>query len=62
VPEQQERLPTSPFATPLRERQGPDEEEEGSRTELDIARRSPWSDAYDREISWVAELGQSPLV
>jgi serine/arginine repetitive matrix protein 2 len=60
VQEQQERLPTSPFATPLRERQGPDEEEEDSRTELETARRSPWSDAYDREISWVAELGQSP--
>ncbi len=61
--EQQEVFPTSPFATPLREGQGPDEEEGDSRTENDTARRSPWSvDAYDREISWVAELGQSPHV
>ena len=60
--EQQEVFPTSPFATPLRERQGPDEEEEDSRTENEAARRSPWSDAYDREISWVAELGQFPVV
>ena len=56
--EQQDAFPTSPFATPLRERQGPDEEEEDSHTENDMARRPPWSDAYDREISWVAELGQ----
>ena len=60
--EQQEVFPTSPFATPLRERQGPDEEEEDSHTENEAARRSPWSDAYDREISWVAELGQFPVV
>jgi hypothetical protein len=60
--EQQEVFPTSPFATPLRERQGPDEEEEDSRTESETARRSPWNDAYDREISWVAELGQSPVI
>jgi serine/arginine repetitive matrix protein 2 len=52
--EQPDAFPTSPFATPLRERQGPDEEEE----ENEAARRPPWSDAYDREISWVAELGQ----
>ena len=58
VQEQQDAFPTSPFATPLRERQGPDEEEEESRAENDTARRTPWSDAYDREISWVAELGQ----
>jgi serine/arginine repetitive matrix protein 2 len=56
--EQQRVFATSPFATPLRERQGPDEEEEDSHTENDTARRSPWNDAYDREISWVAELGQ----
>jgi serine/arginine repetitive matrix protein 2 len=56
--EQQHEFPTSPFATPLRERQGPDEEEEDSHTENDTARRSPWNDAYDREISWVAELGK----
>lgn len=60
--EQQEVFPTSPFATPLRERQGPDEEEEDSNTENEAARRSPWNDAYDREISWVAELGQFPVV
>ncbi|KAI9461283.1 hypothetical protein BJY52DRAFT_219516 [Lactarius psammicola] len=54
--EQHDAFPTSPFATPLRERQGPDEEEEDSRAENDTARRPPWSDAYDREISWVAEL------
>jgi serine/arginine repetitive matrix protein 2 len=56
--EQQHEFPTSPFATPLRERQGPDEEEEDSHTEDESARRSPWNDAYDREISWVAELGK----
>jgi serine/arginine repetitive matrix protein 2 len=56
--EQQEVFPTSPFATPLREKQGPDEEEEDSRTENEPARRSPWSDAYDREISWTAEPGE----
>lgn len=65
VQEQQEVFPTSPFATPLRERQGPDEEEdeeeEDSHTENEAARRSPWNDAYDREISWVAELGESRL-
>ena len=63
VQDQQEVFPTSPFATPLRERQGPDEEEEDSHTdtENDAARRSPWNDAYDREISWVAELGESHL-
>ena len=62
--EQQEAFPTSPFATPLRERQGPDEEEEDSRTGNDTARRSrsPWNDAYDREISWVAELGLFPVL
>ena len=60
--EQQDAFPTSPFATPLRERQGPDEEEEDSRAENDAARRPPWSDAYDREISWVAELGQFNVV
>jgi len=60
--EQQDAFPTSPFATPLRERQGPDEEEEDSRAESDTARRPPWSDAYDREISWVAELGQFNVV
>ncbi|KAH9013745.1 hypothetical protein EDB85DRAFT_2076558 [Lactarius pseudohatsudake] len=54
--EHQDAFPTSPFATPLRERQGPDEEEEDSRAENETARRPPWSDAYDREISWVAEL------
>ncbi|KAH9034827.1 hypothetical protein EDB85DRAFT_2073544 [Lactarius pseudohatsudake] len=47
--EHQDAFPTSPFATPLRERQGPDEEGRGFS-------RPPWSDAYDREISWVAEL------
>jgi serine/arginine repetitive matrix protein 2 len=51
-------FPTSPFATPLRERQGPDEEEEDSHTENDTPRRPPWNDAYDRQISWVAEPGQ----
>jgi len=56
--EQQEVFPTSPFATPLREKQGPDEEEEDLPTDNDTARRSPWNDAFDREISWVAELGQ----
>ena len=61
VPEQQEVFPTSPFATPLHERQGPDEDEEDSHTENEAARRSPWSDAYGREISWVAELGESRL-
>ena len=60
--ELQDAFPTSPFATPLRERQGPDEEEEDSRAENDAARRQPWSDAYDREISWVAELGQFNVV
>ena len=55
--EQQEVFPTSPFATPLREKQGP-EEEEDSHTESEPARRSPWSDAFDREISWVAEPGK----
>ncbi|KAH9056579.1 hypothetical protein EDB87DRAFT_1579298 [Lactarius vividus] len=54
--EHQDAFPTSPFATPLRERQGPDEEEEDSHAENETARRPPWSDAYDREISWVAEL------
>ncbi|KAI9509498.1 hypothetical protein F5148DRAFT_1187202, partial [Russula earlei] len=53
--EQREVFPTSPFATPLREKQGPDEEED-SRTDNETARRSPWNDAFDREISWVAEL------
>lgn len=53
--EQQDAFPTSPFATPIRERQGPDEEEDDSRAEIDTARRPPWNDAYDREISWVAE-------
>ncbi|KAI0281542.1 hypothetical protein BC826DRAFT_1068957 [Russula brevipes] len=47
--QRQEVFPTSPFATPLRERQGPDEEEEDSGTEND-------ADACNREISWVAEL------
>ena len=61
VQEQPEVFPTSPFATPLRERQGPDEDEEDSHTENEAARRSPWNDAYDREISWVAELGESRL-
>ncbi|KAI9512440.1 hypothetical protein F5148DRAFT_903024 [Russula earlei] len=53
--EQQEVFPTSPFATPLREKQGSDEEED-ARTDHETARRSPWNDAYDREISWVAEI------
>jgi hypothetical protein len=62
--QEQEVFPTSPFATPLRERQGPDDEEEDSRTGNDAARRSrsPWNDAYDREISWVAELGLFPVL
>ena len=61
--EQQEVFPTSPFATPLHEGQDPDKEEGGSHMENDMARRSPWSiDAFDCEISWVAELGQSPHV
>jgi hypothetical protein len=60
--EQREVFPTSPFATPLREKQGPEEEEEeeDSLTESEPARRSPWSDAFDREISWVAEPGEFP--
>ncbi len=60
--QEQEVFPTSPFATPLREKQGPDEEEEESHTENELARRSPWNDAFDREISWVAELGEFPVV
>ncbi|KAF8259101.1 hypothetical protein EI94DRAFT_1813952 [Lactarius quietus] len=54
--EQHDTFPTSPFSTPLRERQGPDEEDEDSRAEDDTARRPPRSDVYDREISWIAEL------
>ncbi|KAH9952246.1 hypothetical protein BGW80DRAFT_1470979 [Lactifluus volemus] len=34
---------------------GPNEEEEDSHTENDTPRRPPWNDAYDRQISWVAE-------
>ena len=60
--EQQEVFPTSPFATPLREKQGPEEEEEDSHTESEPARRSPWSDAFDREISWIAEPGEFSAV
>ena len=60
--EQQEVFPTSPFATPLREKQGPEEEEDDSHTESEPARRSPWSDAFDREISWAAEPGEFPAV
>ena len=59
--EQQEVFPDSPFATPLHEGQGPDDEEEDSRTENDAARRSPWSDASGREISWAAEPGWFPF-
>jgi serine/arginine repetitive matrix protein 2 len=58
--DQREVFPTSPFATPLCEKQGPEEEEEDSHTKSEPARRSPWSDAFDREISWVAEPGEFP--
>ena len=40
--EQQEVFPTLPFATPLREKQGPEEEEGDSHTESEPAKRSPW--------------------
>ena len=60
--EQQEVFPTSPFATPLREKQGPEEEKEDSHAESEPARRSPWSDAFDRDISWIADPGEfSPV-
>ncbi|KAI0268680.1 hypothetical protein BC834DRAFT_866706 [Gloeopeniophorella convolvens] len=50
----------SPFANPVDEKEGfgedeEEEEEEERHVENEAARRSPWSDAYDREISWVAE-------
>ena len=60
--EQQEVFPMSPFATPLREREESEEEEEDSHTESEPARRSPWSDAFDREISWIAEPGEFSVV
>ena len=44
--EQQEVFSTSPFATLLREKQGP-EEEEDLHAESKSATRSPWGDAFD---------------
>ncbi|KAI0063594.1 hypothetical protein BV25DRAFT_395576 [Artomyces pyxidatus] len=49
-------FPMSPFATPLREKSGGDDEEEEIMHQHDeAARRSPWNDAFNREISWVAD-------
>ncbi|KAA1476793.1 hypothetical protein DENSPDRAFT_530533 [Dentipellis sp. KUC8613] len=53
-------FPTSPFATPLREKSGPDDDEDDVyHGGVQAARQSPWTDAYDREISWVADPGHA---
>ncbi|KAI0315140.1 hypothetical protein OF83DRAFT_1174122 [Amylostereum chailletii] len=62
----QDMFPTSPFATPLREKSGPDDEDEDVLHPNDPPRKSPWTDAFEREISWVAdpvdpEEAQSPV-
>ena len=42
-------VPTLPFATPLRRKQGPEEEKEYSHTKSELARCSPWNDAFDHD-------------
>ncbi|KAI0051205.1 hypothetical protein FA95DRAFT_1554782 [Auriscalpium vulgare] len=51
----QDMFPTSPFATPLREKSGEEEEESFNPNGMEASRNSPWNDAFDREISWVAD-------
>ncbi|KAH9976432.1 hypothetical protein BGW80DRAFT_1549777 [Lactifluus volemus] len=49
------RLPQHTATRPRWNGEGSDEEEEDSHTENDTPRCLPWNDAYDRQISWVAE-------
>lgn len=53
-------FPTSPFGTPLKEEKSfRDEDEEQVLYQADNYRaKSPFHDAYDREISWIAEPGK----
>lgn len=56
-------FPSSPFATPLKEQTGLEEEEDDmlldGETQEPQGRR--WTDAYERDISWSAEPGKSIL-
>jgi hypothetical protein len=54
---------SSPFGTPLKEKPCRDEDEEQVLYQAENHRaRSPFHDAFDREISWVADPGQSYVV
>lgn len=57
---QQSSFPSSPFGTPLKEEKGfRDEDEEQVLFQAENHRgRSPFHDAFDREISWIADPGQ----
>lgn len=66
APSRQDLFPSSPFATPHKEvslpsRDEGDDMEPEEREEVvypaEHSRRSPYRDAYDRQISWVADLG-----
>lgn len=51
---------SSPFGTPLKEKPSRDEDEEQVLYQAENHRaRSPFHDAFNREISWVADPGQS---
>ena len=57
---QNEMFPSSPFATPLKEKSGVEDEEEVLfQMNGDMSQQLPWNDGYEREISWVADPGTS---
>ncbi|KAH7925547.1 hypothetical protein BV22DRAFT_1195119 [Leucogyrophana mollusca] len=57
TPSRQDAFPSSPFTTPLKEKPSrDDDEEEEVIYPAESFRRSPYHDAFDREISWVADI------
>ncbi|KAH7912399.1 hypothetical protein BJ138DRAFT_1125246 [Hygrophoropsis aurantiaca] len=61
TPSRQDAFPSSPFTTPLKEKSRDEDEEEVLYNAEDF-RRSPFHDAFDREISWIADpLPQSRM-
>lgn len=69
APSRQDHFPSSPFATPHKEISLSSREEEGNESEdpdkvvytAENLRRSPYHDAFNRQISWVADPGQCDL-
>jgi serine/arginine repetitive matrix protein 2 len=58
-PPRSDLFPTSPFTTPLKERpSGDDDEEQVLYQAENHQQRAQYRDAFDREISWVADPGQ----